>query len=128
MYELEQPSLKSKFTETVPGCPDCLVAVRDEPLESNVTCHSSYATRANITVGGKNASAHMFTAGGFRSLYIVKEEDHETDVTCSVGNDDVETVLTTTKTLYVAGTLILCTETNARGLLLIDRLCISCSV
>jgi len=79
------------------------VAVRDEQLESYITCHSHFATRVNITVGGKDAHAHMFTTGGFRPFYTVKKEDNMADVTCSVGNDDVETVFMTTKSLYVAG-------------------------
>jgi len=91
-------------TYTIPECEDCLVAVRGERIDSYITCHSSDATSANITVGGKNANTLMITTGSFRpSLYTATEEDHMAAVTCSVGNDDVSTALTTTKTLYVAG-------------------------
>ena len=79
------------------------MAVRGEPLEFFVICEASDATRANITVGGKNANAHMFSTGIFRSAYTVKEQDHLANATCSVGNDDFETVPKKTKTLYVAG-------------------------
>jgi len=98
-----EPVLSSTYTIDR-ECPGCLVAVRGEQLESYVKCQSFYATRVNITVGGKNARAHTFPTGGFRpTLYTATDEDHMAAVTCSVGNDDDETVLTTTKTLYVAG-------------------------
>ena len=91
-------------TYTIPECPDCLVAIRGERIDSYFTCHSSDATSANITVGGNNARTLMLTTGIFRpTLYTAKEEDHMAAATCSVGNDDVSTVLTTTKSLYVAG-------------------------
>jgi len=97
-----EPTLSGTYT--IPECEDCLVAVKGERIDSYITCHSPHATRANITVGGKDANALMFTTEGFRpTLYTATEEDHMAVVTCSVGNDDVETVLTTTKTLYVAG-------------------------
>jgi len=97
-----EPALSGTYT--IPGCENCLVAVKGERIVSYITCHSSYATHVNITVGGKDANALMFTTGGFRpTLYTAIEEDHMAAVTCGVGNDDVETALTTTKTLYEAG-------------------------
>lgn len=79
------------------------MAEKDTQLDSYISCKASDATLVNITVGGKNAHAHMFTAGGFKPNYTATEEDHMENVTCSVGNNDVEDVLETTKTLYVTG-------------------------
>ena len=97
-----EPTLSGIYTIT--ECENCLVVEKGKRIDSYITCHSSDATSANITVGGKSANALMFTTGRFRpTLYTATEEDHMVAVTCSVGNNDVETVLTTTKTLYVAG-------------------------
>jgi len=80
------------------------MAVRGERLDVNVTCEASDATRANITVGGKEVQVQKSSTGVFMSSYIVTDDDHMVDVTCSVGNDDVDTVLETTRKLFVAGT------------------------
>ena len=83
------------------------MAVSGERLESYVTCHSSYATHADITVGDTNSHAHMFADGRFRShMYNVTEKDHMAEVKCSVSNDHFTSVLETTKKIFVAGTLI----------------------
>jgi len=100
-------------TNTVPECPDCLVAVRGERLVANVTCKAFDAKRVNITVGGKNVNVHtltpavnIFTSVDFGSNYTVTEEDHMVNVTCRVGynHNGSDDVIETTNKLYVAGT------------------------
>jgi len=100
----DRPILSS--TTTLAECPNCLVAVRGERLDAYVTCIASEATRANITVGGKTVQVQKSTPGEFLPAYTVTKANHMVNVTCSVGNDDVEPVLTTSKTLYVAGSMI----------------------
>jgi len=99
------PILSSNII-SVPEYPNCLVAVRGERLDFYVTCEASDATRANITVGGKKVQVQTSTSGKFLPFYIVTEEDHMVNVSCSVGNDDSKIHLGTTKTLYVAGSIL----------------------